>query len=353
MKQSLMIYGAYGYTGRLMVGLAAQYGLQPILAGRDAARLEPLAQAHGFAWRCFDLSSAHSLDEALRDVRVIIHAAGPFVFTARPMLEACLRTGTHYLDITGETDVFAMAASLDQAARTAGIMLMPGTGFDVVPTDCLALALQQRLPDATHLQLAFGGRGGGGISHGTATSMVNKLGTGGAIRQNGKLVPKPLGHEKLEVEVDGTHMFTMAIPWGDIVTAWHTTGIPNIITYTRVKPAMYQLLKWQWLFNGLLRTRLVKQWIQRKIDQRPAGPSDAQRLAGSTCLWGRARNQAGQSVTASFTTPEAYTLTAHASLHIARLVLAENWKPGYHTPAGCYGPSLVFDLPGVSALQWR
>lgn len=352
MKHSLLIYGAYGYTGTLLAQAAREYGLEPILAGRDEAQLAALAHQTGFRYRVFSLQQPNEILAALQDVKVVLHAAGPFIHTARHMLEACLGTGTHYLDITGEIAVFEMAAGLHQRAEAAQIMLMPGTGFDVVPTDCLALLLKNKIPDATHLQLAFGTRRGG-LSHGTATTMIQSLGEGGMERVNGQLQPTALGHKKLAVSIGQFRMFCMAIPWGDLSTAWRTTGIPNITTYTRISPKVFYLLKGQFLFNWLLRTSWVKKYLQQKIDNRAAGPNAAQRQQARSYLWGRVHNAQGATATASYTAPEGYTLTTHAALHIARQVMQNNWKPGFQTPAGCYGPLLVFELPHVEAIHWH
>jgi short subunit dehydrogenase-like uncharacterized protein len=215
----------------------------------------------------------------------------------------------------------------------------------------MALSLKKALPDATHLQLAFGTRGGG-ISHGTATSMLNKLGGTSAERIHGKLVSKKLGHASLEVEVNGFRMFTMAIPWGDLSTAWRTTGIPNIITYTRMGKNVFYALKVQFLFNWLLRTQWLKNILKKRIDAGPAGPSEAQRKRSTSYIYGAVRTANGKMVRAGFTAPEGYTLTALAALHIAQKAMHNEWKPGYQTPAGCYGEQLVFELPGVSPLQW-
>jgi short subunit dehydrogenase-like uncharacterized protein len=351
MKNTLLLYGAYGYTGRLIAELAQQKKYQIILAGRDASKLQAMSNETGFAFKAFSLDNVEDIAAQLHDVKVVLHAAGPFIFTAKNMLEACLKSGTHYLDITGEMDVFEMAAAMNKQAIEANIILMPGTGFDVVPTDCMALALKNKLPDATHLQLAFGTRGGG-ISHGTATSMLNKLGGTSAERINGKLVPQQLGHKSLEVEVDGFRMFTMAIPWGDLSTAWRTTGIPNIITYTRMGKNVYYALKAQVLFNWLLRTKWFRGILQKRIDAGPAGPTATQRSRSTSYIYGKAINATGQSCSAGFTAPEGYTLTALAALHIAQKVMNNNWKAGYQTPAGCYGENLVFELQGVTDLKW-
>jgi short subunit dehydrogenase-like uncharacterized protein len=82
----------------------------------------------------------------------VLCAAGPFSATSRPVADACLRNRVHYLDITGEIDVFEALAARDAEAKARGIMLLPGVGFDVAPSDCLAAHLKRRLPDANDLR---------------------------------------------------------------------------------------------------------------------------------------------------------------------------------------------------------
>jgi short subunit dehydrogenase-like uncharacterized protein len=170
-SNSFLLYGANGYTGELIARYAKQYNLQPTLAGRRKEAIEPLAGKLNLPYLIIDINDTAALQAALKEVRAVIHAAGPFQFTARQMIEACLQTGTHYLDINGDIAVFEMIKRYDTAAKKAGIMLLPGAGFDVVPTDCVALQLKKLLPDATDLQLAFATLGGG-LSHGTATTMA-------------------------------------------------------------------------------------------------------------------------------------------------------------------------------------
>src|ERR1700730_6262083 len=159
MKQTnrFFIYGATGYTGKLTARTAKEKGLKPILAGRNEAKLKAIAEPLGFQSRAFDLSERTKLDAALAEVDAVLHIAGLFSSTSKPMADACLRTGTHYLDITGEIDVFEALAARDAEARQAGIMLLPGVGFDVVPSDCLAVHLKEKLPDADDLKIYIAG----------------------------------------------------------------------------------------------------------------------------------------------------------------------------------------------------
>ena len=346
MRNNFLLYGANGYTGQLIAKMAVEYGLSPVLAGRNASSLQSLADSLKLPYKVIDLADTTSLHEALNEVEVVLHAAGPFQFTSKAMIEACLATKTHYLDITGEISVFERAKQYDTRARESGIMVMPGVGFDVVPTDCTALYLKQQLPDATHLKLAFA-KIGGKLSHGTAATMAENLGEGGAVRVNGKIVKKPLGHKSFWVDFGVKKLFVMCIPWGDVSTAYTTTGIPNIEAYTGSSPKTFSLLKWQGLYNWLLRTSFVRNYTKKKIKQKPAGPSDAMRVKAMSLVWGEVTNAAGQKATARLQAPEGYTLTAMSSLLITQKVLQGNYKPGYQTPAGAYGADLILEIAGV------
>jgi len=345
-SNQFLLYGANGYTGRLIASLAKTYGLEPVLAGRDKDAIKAMAEALHLPYRIGNLNEPEMLRQLLKDMPLVLHAAGPFEQTALPMIKACLANGTHYLDITGEIPVFEMAKTFSKAAFNKGLMLMPGVGFDVVPTDCLALFLKERLPDACSLQLAFASLGGG-LSHGTATTMANNLGTGSAVRENGKIVLKPLGHKRRQVDFGQKKMFVMSIPWGDISTAFHTTGIPNIETYTTVPPFVYRLLKFQRLFNWALRTAVVRNYVKKKINKKIAGPTQEQRAGGQSLVWGEVQNAEGKSLSAVLSGPDGYTLTAHSSLIIAKKVLSGNLHPGYQTPGSAYGADLILEVPGT------
>ncbi len=340
-----LLYGANGYTAQLMLPLLRSYGLNPVLAGRSADKIEPLARQYDLPYRIFDLANAEATRAALADVPLVLHCAGPFVHTARPMMEACLHNRCHYLDITGEIGVFEMAARLGDRAREQGITLLPGSGFDVVPTDCLAAFLHQQLPDATHLALAFANVGGG-LSQGTARTMAEGLGDGGAMRRNGKIVPMPLGHRAMEVDFGGLRRFVMTIPWGDVATAFYTTGIPNIEVFTAVHPRTYRRMQWLKYFNWFLRLPWVRHLAKQRIAKQAPGPSAEKRAAAQSYIWGQVRNAADTVVEARLRTPDGYTLTAHSALLLTKKILAGEGKPGFWTPAGLFGPDLVLEIPG-------
>ncbi len=346
-QASFLLYGANGYSGTLIARFAHEYNLKPVLAGRSEAFIKPLAQKLNLPYRIIDLNDSLKLEAALREVKLVLHAAGPFQFTAKQMINACLITGTHYIDINGDISIFEMIKQYDAAAKEKGIMLLPGAGFDVVPTDCLALYLKNSMPAAVDLKIAFATLGGA-ISHGTASSMIHKLGTGSAIRKEGAIQKTVLGKNAMDIKVLNRSFFVMSIPWGDVSTAYFSTGIPNIETFTGMTKKAYYLLKFQFLFNWLLRTDFMKQLLLKRISKKAPGPTDEQRSKAKGHVWAQVTDAAGHTQTATLTCPEGYTITMYASLLIAKKILEGNFKPGYQTPASAYGADLVLELPGVA-----
>ena len=343
MKNNFLIYGANGYTGELITRFAVERGMRPIIAGRNEAAIKALAEKHSLEYRVFSLEDTEKLDAALNEVATVLHCAGPFSLTSRQMGEACLRTKTHYTDITGEIAVFEACAAADQKAKEAGIMIMPGVGFDVVPSDCLARHLKDRLPTATDLSLAFYGMGR--ISHGTQATMTMNIGKGGAVRRDGKIMPVPAAWRTREIDFGETKKTGVTIPWGDVSTAFYSTGIPNIEVFTVVPPSALKLMKLSRYIGPMLASGPIQRYLQGKIP--PGGPSDAERARGKTLLWGEASDTAGNRVEARLQTPEGYTLTALAALNITQKILEGNFTTGFQTPSKAYGPDLILEIEGT------
>lgn len=349
-KKLVLLYGANGYTGKLILKELIDSEVRFVIAGRNEKDISQLALKNDVNFRIFPLISVDDIASHLKDIKLVIHAAGPFVKTARPMMEACLKTGTHYIDITGEIKVFEMAAKFDECAKSSGICLMSGAGFDVVPTDCAALFLKKSMPDATHLKLAFSSQGST-YSRGTAMTMVENLGTSGVVRKDKVLVSVPIGHKTMEIDFSGKRkMLVMTIPWGDISTAFFTTGIPNIETYTTINPKTYRMVKLQRYFNWLLKMNFVRQFIKNRINSRPPGPDTSTRNKAKSFVWGEVRNKAGDVRAVRYVMPEGYKLTAITTTLIAQKILRGDYKVGYQTPAGLYGEELILEVEGASML---
>lgn len=338
----LIIYGANGYTGGLIVRHAVEKGLSPLIAGRDAGRLEMISKQYGLPFKTCVLTDPDSLDNLLRGAKVVIHAAGPFIHTSGPMVEACIRNGVHYLDITGEIDVFRSVHERDGAARKKGVMLLPGVGFDVVPSDCLAAHLHGRMPDATDLVLAF--HSSGRSSRGTNLTVVEGLGRGGTIREHGALKAVPDGFDTKHFVLGGKKRLAVTIPWGDVYTAFISTGIPNARVYMTMPTKMIRALRWGRWIGCITRSTWLKDRLRRKIIAGKPGPTDVERAKGSVHLIGMVSNAQGEQVIATLHTPDGYSLTAMTSVHIAMEVLRGKFEPGFQTPSLVYGAELITEF---------
>ncbi|MCH5372731.1 MAG: saccharopine dehydrogenase NADP-binding domain-containing protein [Planctomycetes bacterium] len=344
-----LLYGANGYTGRLITELAIAQGARPILAGRQLSKIQPLAERWDCPFRAFPLNSPDEVARNLAGIQAVLNCAGPFGETARPMIESCLLAGVPYLDITGEYEVIEWASEQDEKAKAAGIVVMPAVGFDVVPSDCLAALLAAALPDANALLLAF--TGDATASHGTAQTAWRGVRQGGCVRRDGRLVKTPIATDFQDVPFASGTRPGMAIPWGDIASAYHTTGIPNIeVRIGLPKQQAAFVRRWRWLLPvaGLSPIQaLGRWWIRRTIK----GPGEAELGEGQVEFFGRVRNPSGETAEAALLTPNGYRLTAHAAWSIVQAVLDGRIEPGFHTPAGALGAEFVLALPGV-VFRW-
>lgn len=345
MTGRFMIYGATGYTGKLVARTAKAQGLDPLLAGRNEARLKSIAAQHGFEYQAISLDDPEALDAGLAQVDAVLHIAGPFSKTSKPMVDACIRTGTHYLDITGEIDVFEACAARGEEAAKAGVMLMPGVGFDVVPSDCLAAHMKARMPDARELVLGISGLGQ--MSHGTAKTGVESIGKGTRVRREGHIV-SARKTPKREIDFGNGPRPSVAIGWGDVATAWHSTGIPDITVYFESNPQLEQMAKMGGLTRWFLSLGFMQRALKKRVEQLPEGPNDSERARGYSVLYGEATGPNGEMARSLLRTPEGYTLTAMTSLEITRRVLAGEAKPGYQTPSLVFGPDFITGFEGCT-----
>jgi short subunit dehydrogenase-like uncharacterized protein len=341
-----MIYGANGYTGRLIAELAKETGLAPTLAGRNAEAVRRLADTLDLPHRAFALDDPARLQTGLEGMDLVLHCAGPFSQTCAPMLEACLEARVHYLDITGEIDVFAHCHAQDRRAHKRGIVVIPGTGFDVVPTDCLAAMLKARMPAARSLVLAFDG--GGGPSPGTAKTGVEGLARGGRVRKDGKLRTVPLAWKSRYFVREGQQKLAVTIPWGDVYTAFVSTGIPDIEVYMTVPPKAAARLRRLRLVRPLLGLGFVQNLMKKRIETSVKGPSAEKRAQTGCTVWGEVTDAQGHVERAMLTLPNGYSVTAEAALGIVRRLLDDPpSEGGFRTPSQLMGAEYVLTLKGV------
>jgi short subunit dehydrogenase-like uncharacterized protein len=338
----ILIYGANGFTGRLVMERLQQSGHDLVLAGRNGVALAALAEVAGAQARVFDLSDRQRLGFALADVRVVLNAAGPFQHTAAPMIDACIRAGAHYLDFAGEWPVFALAQERSEEAVAAGVMLMPGAGFSIVASDCLLAHAARQVPHAKLLRLAISRPTI--ISRGTFRSMLSLTSQAVLIRRNGALCRAQAGGLQRHFDYGEGERASVAVSWPDVVSGQHTTGIPNIEAYAEADWLARALYASGAAIAGMAGDESVQGWLDRLGTFWPSAPSlEACRRTGHVLVveavdqWRRARSFRMRTI-------NGYVLSALASEAIVGRVLAGDARPGFQTPAGLYGPELVTGL---------
>ncbi len=354
-KPRWLIYGAYGYTGELVTREAVRRGHRPVLAGRSEAKLRPLAAELGLEAVAFGLGDGPALARALGGVGglgLVFHAAGPFVDTSDAMIRACLEVGANYVDITGEIPVFRNTFTHDDAAKKRGIALISGVGFDVVPTDCLAAHVAAKLPGSTNLEIAIAGLAQ--VSAGTAKSMFDGVLVGGLVRRAGELVSVPIGKGGRRLRFSDRERSVLPIPWGDLETAFRTTGIPDITTYMAVPRNLARAAGGTWplgvaaapLMRRVLSAPPIKRAILRILEERVKGPDDSARAAAGSYVWARASDPAGHAVEAWLETVDGYSFTAVAGVRSVERLLDKR-PTGALTPALAFGRDFVLEIEGT------
>ncbi|PWR25556.1 saccharopine dehydrogenase family protein [Zavarzinia aquatilis] len=345
MTGRILLYGATGYTGRLIAEAAAKRGIDLLAAGRDAAGVAAVAGPLGLPHAAASLHDAAALDRLLDGIAVVLHVAGPFSATSRPMVEACLRKRVHYLDITGEIAVFEACAALSEQAKAAGVMLMPGVGFDVVPSDCLAAHMRNRLPDARSLRLAMSGLAN--MSRGTAKTSIEQISKGTMVRRGGRLTEID-GVPRADIDFGKGPRPSIGISWGDVATAFHTTGIPDIEVFFESTPELSRMLGLPKAVRKLLGTAPAQYLLKRAVNLMPPGPDETVRKTASAVLLGEAVNPAGTRLRSRLTVIEPYALTIETALLIAGKVAGGDVRPGYATPGMAYGADLILEIAGCT-----
>lgn len=348
---SLLVYGANGYTGELIARRARQLNVRtPLtLAGRRAGTVQALAKELGFEARSFGLEDAAEIARGLSGVKAVLHCAGPFVHTALPMVEACLRAGVHYLDITGEIPVLEAIARRDREAKERGVTLLPASGFDVVPSDCLAAEAKRRLPSATHLDIGF--RVPARMSRGTAITTIERMHLGGTVRRDGVLQNVPSGWKTREMDFGDGPEKAITIPWGDVATAFYSTGIPNIEAYAAVPLASRVGLRFARFLGPLLASPAFKQFLVSQLDEQVRGPNSEQRGRTESRFYAEVRDELGGVVRLRLITPEGYELTSWTALELGLRAARGELPIGYHTPSSACGPGFVLEFEGVRLEQ--
>jgi short subunit dehydrogenase-like uncharacterized protein len=349
-----LLYGATGYTGRLLARRAAVDGPGVILSGRSADALERLGAETGLATRRARLDDPAALDRALDGVRVVLNAAGPFSRTARPLVEACLARGVHYLDLTGEIEVLAWIARQDARARERGVLLLPAVGFIAAASDCLVAHVARRLPGAVRLELGISRASQ--VSRGSMETMVEMIRHGVWARRGGRLVTLPLAARERRFDfgdfgdvgdVGRGPRSCLPVHWADVVTAHHALGIPDVTAYLEVAPLERAAFLGSRLHSWWLRTPPWQALLRAQSRLLPEGPSAATRARERRSLVAELSDGTGRRAASRLDTPESYEFTARVALAIVGEVLAGAGEPGFRTPSQVVGPDFVLGVDGV------
>lgn len=346
----VLLYGANGFMGELIAREAARQGLPITLAGRTESGLAALSAELGLPYRVFALDDAEAAQSALIGQQVLLNASGPFHTTAAPLLRQALNAGVQYLDLAGEVEDFQRTQALDPEAVERGVMLMPGVGFGVFPSDSMAVYLHRLQPNATRLVLTMETQGG--VSQGAAQTVLYGLAHGGVARRGGTLIPVPAGWKRRRVSSGSGTRTALFNPWrADLISAYASTGIPDIDTYSVVPQPLATLMRLDALWPGLVRSQGMGRLLQRQVATQGRGPSMTELEAGRTVIYGEVENHLGERVSARLNGPDAFLFSAESAVLAARLVLEGQHSPGYRTPAEIFGPDAILTLPGVERLM--
>jgi short subunit dehydrogenase-like uncharacterized protein len=345
MSLPFLLYGSNGFVGNVIAEYALHNNLELILAGRDKEAVKAQADKLKIPYKVFDLTDTRAIDAVLEQAPVVLNCAGPYVHTFKPILDGCLRTGTHYLDISGEVPVYEAIAVHDRQAKERGVMLMPGVGFDILVTDCLAVHLKNRLPSATHLALAYHMDGPAGLPPGTFKTMVEMVPYGVRVRKEGRIQEVPSRTERM-IDFGKGPEKSLLLTWGDIFMAYHSTGITNIENYAAFPEATMKQISAIDRLRPLFKSSFIRNMLKKGA---PVGPTPKQRSHTCTHVWGQVVDDQGNKATARLHGPEAaVTWTTQSALAVVGKVLDGSFEPGFMTPALVYGPDFVLEFSEVT-----
>lgn len=339
-EKKLMIYGANGYSAQLIIEELLKRGIKPVLSGRNREAVSSIAQKYSCEFRIFDLTGETESYQSLNDIHTVLNCAGPFKYTAKDLIDYCLETSTNYIDITGEIPVFAYAFGNNRKAVEKGIVILPGAGFDIIPSDCLARKLSEKLPDATSLKLGFSNKKGR-ISRGTLLTTLEFISGKGKIRKDGKLIDSPVGEYIIRIKRNKFSFYGLSIPWGDVFTSFYSTGIPDAEVYLGLPRPLFYIRPALLLFLKLFKLNFVKKLASDYISRNITGPDFNRRRLTETYIWGRVQNNTGRMEEEVYRIMEGYDLTARGAAECAVRIMAGNVKPGTHTPSTAFGSNFL------------
>ena len=338
---AVVVYGATGFTGRLICGELARRKVPFAVAGRDRAKLTALSASLGAAAPevlVAALDDRAALEQAVARGRVVLACAGPFARMGEPVREAALAARRHYLDITGENDYMLATAARDAEARVRGVALVNAVGFDVVPTDAAAVLASDAAggkPELLRIAMLFGGR----ATQGTTRSALESADKGGLAYIAGKYVSEPIAADRWHASFPPPvgDRVCVSIPWGDLATAPRSTGARTVRTYVVMSPALARVAPLVGLAGKALSWGPAKRLAERWLSTLPEGPSDAERARARSAVVAEAQN-GRRTARAWVTAGDGYDFTAAAAVECAVRAAADGFdKKGALTPTQAFG----------------
>jgi len=337
-----LLYGAYGYTGRLIAQQAKDRGHKPVLAGRSAEKLVPLAEMLDLDYRVFDLKNEENIISMIKEFDLVFHAAGPFKYTSSPMLKACIKSKTNYLDITGEIPILEQNFKYDAQAKTNDLVIISGVGFDVISTDCLVKYVSDKVANPTSLEIGINSLSD--LSPGTLKTMLEYNTTSQLVRREGNLIPLEKEYTR-KIQFLDEELPVRPVTWGDLSTAYRTTGIPNITVYFPIPTKFPKIFKLLGVSPAEMSSdEKAKKKVQNWIEEYIQGPDDSMRQTNRSSIWVSASDDNGNSQQAWLETMESYRFTAVAGVHSVEKVF-ELQPKGALTPALAFGTDFVLEIP--------
>ncbi len=340
------LYGSYGYTGRLIARAAVEADLRPLLCGRDAARLSAQAALLGLEYAVAPLDDATAaLGDAFSRVRAVLNCAGPIAGTVERVVTACLRAGAHYLDLAGEVPrLFDRLRARAAIAHRAGLVLMPGVGFDVVAD---AIAWRCTWPGGCRAPRPRDRRAGrGGLSRGTALTMLEAAPQGGFVRRAGRLVQVRAAWRTRTVDLGAGRCWPSARPWATC----RAPTIPPASRASRLTPRAAgagAAVARDAPPGGRCCGRAGAAGRRFGATLVETGPREAARRDAVAHVWTQVADSRGRTATPRFTR-RSRPPSRWRRLWSQCDALPQEVQPGFRTPAGAFGPDYVLQFPRVT-----
>jgi short subunit dehydrogenase-like uncharacterized protein len=305
-----------------------------------------MASALSLEWRTACVDDPDGLRSMLTSVSVLMNTAGPFTTTAMPLIDACIDSGAHYLDITGEAGVIEETTRAHDAAVRRGVMLMPAVGFEVVASDCLAAHVARRLPAAMVLRLGF--HKSQPSSRGSLRTCIDTNGQGVLVRRHRKLVRVPPGSLVHYFDFGQGPQMSLAVSLGDVSSAYFSTGIPDVEAYLCATLPIWCAITANQYWGWLLSTPSFRALLKTQLELLTADPTAHERNTGWGALVAEATDANGRCVRSRLRTGDVYWYTAQSAVAVAEKCLSGEFRPGFQTPSQVYRADFALSFESTS-----